>query len=381
MASRKRGRGEGSICRRADGRWMARLDLGWQDGRRAQKAFYGRTRGDVVEKMGKAQQDLQQGLPVSANRQNVEQFLGHWLEQVAKPRVRPRTYDTYHQAVRLHITPYLGHVQLVKLTPQKVQAWLGARATAGVSARRCQYARVVLRIALQQAVKWSLVARNAAALVDPPRVVKREIQPLTPAQARVLLDRSGSHRLGALFAVAVALGLRQGEALGLRWQEDVDLDEGVIHVRQALQRLKGGIAFVEPKSHRSRRSVALPAVVGTALKTHRVRQLEERLAAGRKWQESGLVFTTRIGTPLDPRNVTREFHALLADAGLPRIRFHDLRHTAATLLLAQGVSPRTIMETLGHSQISLTMDTYTHVLPSLQREAAERMDQVLAVDR
>ena len=264
----------------------------------------------------------------------------------------------------------------MKLTPQKVQAWLVARAAAGVSARLCQHARVVLRVALQQAVKWDLVARNVAALVDPPRVVKREPQPLNPEQARALLVRSADHRLGALFAVAVALGLRLGEALGLRW-EDVDLEAGVLHVRQALQRLRGEIAFVEPKSKRSRRSVALPEVVTAALKAHRVRQLEEWMVAGRRWEESGLVFRTCLVTALDPRKVTRAFHKLLVDAGLPRIRLHDLRHTAATLLLAQGVSPRTIMEVLGHSQISLTMDTYSHVLPALLREAADLMDAVL----
>ena len=229
-------------------------------------------------------------------------------------------------------------------------------------------------------MKWILVARNSAALVDPPRVERREITPLDPEQAKTLVEQCLDHRLGALFTVAVALGLRHGETLGLRWAEDVELDSGVLHVRQALQRRKGGIFFVVPKSKRSRRSVAMPAVVTAALKTHRVRQLEERMVAGSRWVESGLVFTTRRGTPLDPSNVTKAFHELLVSAGLPRIRIHDLRHTAATLLLAQGVSPRVIMEILGHSQISLTMDTYSHVLPALQREAAEQMDAVLGAD-
>ena len=377
---RRRGRGEGSVGRRSDGRWMARVDRGWQNGRRVQQALYGRTMAEVVEKLGRAQQALRDGLPVAVHRQTVGQFLSQWLDQVAQPRVRPRTYQTYEEVIRLHITPHIGHVPLVKLTPQRVQAWLGTRSKAGVSPRRCQYARVVLRIALQQAVKWSLVARNSAALVDPPRVERREITPLGPEQAKRLVEQCRGHRLGALFTVAVALGLRHGEALGLRWAEDVDMESGVLHVRQALQRRKGGIFFVVPKSKCSRRSVPMPAVVTAALKTHRVRQLEERMVAGRRWVESGLVFTTRRGTPLDSSNVTKAFHELLATAGLPRIRIHDLRHTAATLLLAQGVSPRDIMEILGHSQISLTMDTYSHVLPALQREAAEQMDAVLGAD-
>ncbi|MBA3639920.1 MAG: tyrosine-type recombinase/integrase [Acidobacteria bacterium] len=243
------------------------------------------------------------------------------------------------------------------------------------------------------------MTRNVAALVEPPRHVAREIQPLSPDQARALLEHTRDHRLGGLVSVATALGLRLGEGLGLRWI-DVDLDAGILSVRQALERSGGDRAArkplierrkelrlrfkaaaarsaerrqirvelkemrekwravqttlhtSEPKSARSRRTVRLPNVVVTALKAHRTRQLEERLAAGGGWTDSGHVFTTPIGTPLDPRNVTREFRALVLSAGLPAIRFHDLRHTAATLLLALGVDPRTIMETLGHSQIS-----------------------------
>jgi integrase len=284
----------------------------------------------------------------------------------------------------------------------------------------------VLRAALNRARKWQLVTQNVAALVDPPRHRPREIQPLTPEQARALLASVTVHRLGALVSVATAVGLRLGEALGLRWQ-DVDFDAGTLSVRQALERsggdavarrplvaerrelrkrwaaapkrsaerrelaqqitanranwraLRTAIQFVEPKSARSRRTIRMPQVVVTALKAHRKGQLEERMALGSAWTDAGLVFTSPTGTPLDPRNARREFHAMLTAApGVPRIRFHDLRHTAATLLLAQGVDPRTIMETLGHSQISLTLNTYSHVLPALQREAAAKMDAILS---
>jgi len=283
----------------------------------------------------------------------------------------------------------------------------------------------VLRAALGQARKWRLVADNVAALVDPPRHRTKEIQPLTPEQARTLIQHAKEHRLGALVSVGTAVGLRLGEALGLRWQ-DVELDAGVLSVRQALERsggdgaarralvierrsllarlkattkrsperkvrreeleavrkrwreLRTTVHFVEPKSARSRRTIRLPQVVIGALKAHRTRQLEERLAAGGGWADSGLVFTTAEGTPLDARNVTREFQPMLKAAGVPRVRFHDLRHTAATLLLSQGVDPRTIMETLGHSQISLTLNTYSHVLPALRLEAAAKLDAVFS---
>lgn len=206
--------------------------------------------------------------------------------------------------------------------------------------------------------------------------VTHEIRPLNPEQARALLTAAREHRLEALLTVAVSLGLRQGEALGLPWSA-VDLEAGTLSVRQSLQRVKRTWQFVEPKSERSRRTVALPGVAVSALRAHRVRQLEERLLAGSRWQDTGLVFTTSIGTPVELSNLTKEFRKLLAKAGIPRIRFHDLRHTAATLLLAQGVDPRTIMETLGHSQISLTLNTYSHVLPVLQQQAASRMNAAL----
>jgi integrase len=175
------------------------------------------------------------------------------------------------------------------------------------------------------------------------------------------------------------LGLRQGEILGLRWS-DVDVETSTLRVAQALQRVNGRLEFVEPKSRRSRRTIPMPPTVARALRAHRSRQLEERIAVGPRWRESDLVFTTSIGTPLDSRNVTRRFQAALERASLPRLRFHDLRHTAASLMLAQGVPARVVMETLGHSQISLTMNTYSHVVPALQREAADRMD-VVRVDR
>lgn len=199
----------------------------------------------------------------------------------------------------------------------------------------------------------------------------------TPTQARTFLDAIRGDRLEALYAVAVALGLRQGEILGLRWA-DVDLDVGKITVCQALQRVDGRLTFVEPKSRRSRRTIPMPPTVARALRAHRARQLEERLTGGPDWNEHDLVFVSTTGTPLDGRNLTRRFQAVLERAGLPRMRFHDARHTCASLLLAQGVQPRVIMETLGHSQIGLTLNTYAHVIPELQREAAERMEEVLA---
>ena len=281
--------------------------------------------------------------------------------------------------MRAHLLPSLERVRLARLTPQDVAACLG-RVETSTSAYTARGAREVLRTALNQALRWELVSRNVAELTDAPRHRARQIQPLTPEQAATLLDAVAGHRLEGLITVAVGLGLRQGEALGLRW-EHVDIEAGVLAVRQTLERGGPEPRFGEPKTERSRRTITMPGVVAAALRRHRKRQLEERLAAGARWVDSGLVFTSPFGTAVDRSGLQKAFKALLRKAGLPDIRYHDLRHTAATLLLTQGVAARTIMETLGHSQISLTMNTYSHVMPKLRQDAAAKMDAILSRGR
>lgn len=373
----KRGQNEGNIYRRADGRWTARVRIGIVAGKHRRVCVYGKTRNEVAKKLRAVITAHEQGMASIPARMTLGQFMQRWLTDSVEPKVRPRTLSSYEQMLRTHITPGLGHVPLQRLGPQHVQAWLNERARSGLSPRTCQYARAILRAALTQAVRWGYVPRNVAALVDAPRATRAEIKPLSPDQARALIASAQRDRKGALVTVALALGLRQGEILGLRWR-DLELDNAMLSVRHALQWLPGkGWQLVEPKSERSRRSISLPDVAAKALRLHRQKQLEDRLLAGPRWTEHDFVFTTRTGTPLDPWNVSKAFKRLLKSAALPNIRFHDLRHTAATLLLSQGVDPRTIMETLGHSQISLTLNTYSHVLPSMQRGAAEKMDRLL----
>lgn len=237
--------------------------------------------------------------------------------------------------------------------------------------------RGVLRTALKQAERWSLVSRNVAALAKPPRSDREPVNPLSPEQARLFIEHSKDSRYGPLFHVAIASGLRQGELFGLRWT-DVDLDAGVLHVRCGLQHVNKVWTFVEPKTRKSRRTVFLPASAAAALRVHRKRQLEARLLAGERWQGWDLVFAFTVGTPLAPSNVTAQLHRLLREAGLPRQRFHDLRHCAASLLLAGGVAPRTIVGIMVHGQIAVTMNTYAHLFPELEREAADILDGVLS---
>jgi integrase len=238
----------------------------------------------------------------------------------------------------------------------------------------------VIRRALNVAVRWQLLAVNPALLVDAPRATQHEVIPLTAAEARQLIAAAADDRMQARWLVGLALGLRQGEALGL-WWEDVDLDARLLRIRRGLQRQRGGgLVFTEPKTARSKRTIPLPAPLAAALIEHQIRQDKERLAAGALWQGSPCVFTTPIGTPIEPRNDFRQFRKLLARAGLPPVRLHDLRHTAASLLLAQNVPARVVMEILGHSQIALTMNTYSHVAPEISREAADRMARMLWQD-
>jgi len=374
---RKRGQGEGSIYKREDGLWVAAVNLGYQGGKLKRKVYYGKTRSEVSEKLTAVLNDLQRGIPLVTERQTVKQFLKCWLADTVKPNVRPSTYISYEQQVRVHIAPGLGHTQLEKLSPQHIQTYINDRLKADLSPKTVKYHLSILRMALGQALRWNLVSRNVAMLVDPPRIEKYEIQPITPEQARVFLLAIQGHRMEALFTVALSLGLRRGEALGLRWQ-DIDFGGRTLRINASLQRIQGKLVLCEPKTKTSRRVLNMPESLVAKLREHRTRQLEEKLLAGSNWVESGLVFTSAIGTPVDPRHVKRHLDPLLKKAELPHYRVHDLRHFCASLLLAQGVPLKVVSEILGHSQISITADLYIHVLPSMRKEAIDLMDSILA---
>jgi|DewCreStandDraft_2_1066082.scaffolds.fasta_scaffold00007_366 integrase len=370
---RKRGNGEGSIRQRTqDGLWEARITL--PNGVR--KSFYGRTRAEVVKKLTAAKRTLDQGLPITTGRNTVGDFLKRWLEEVARPSVRPSTYVGYRNAVINHLIPALGKLPLEKLTPQEVQRLLNDRAQIGLSPRTVQLIRAVLRRALGQAVKWRLLAYNAAQLVDPPRQRRYVARVWTPEETRRFLEAVQGDRFEALYTTAIYLGLRQGEILALRWT-DIDFERRILRVSGTMPTV-GPREVSEPKTERSRRVLPLPEPVANALHQHRVRQLEERLRAGEGWQERGLVFTNVFGGPVDRKGLHYRFKQAIARAGLPDIRFHDLRHGCATFLLAQGVPARAVMELLGHSSIKTTMDVYAHVLPPLLDDAATKLTGLLA---
>lgn len=326
--------------------------------------------------MAAAAAKREQGLPPAPRQLSVARFLSQWLADSVKPRVRPWTYKGYEVIVRVHLTPAIGRVALAELSVQDVQAMVTKQQEQGLASKSIQYIRGVLRTALNDALRWELVHRNVAALARVPSVERKPINPLSPQEARILLAASRYDRLGTLFAVALSLGLRQGEALGLTWDR-VDLANRLIHVDRQLQRVDGKLQLVSLKTTASRRSLPLPDSIALKLEGHRFDQADERRIAGSRWIETGLVFTSTVGTGLDGTAVTKRFQKFLDRAGIPPRRFHDLRHSCASLLLTQNVAPRVVMEILGHSQISMTMNTYSHVMPEQQRDAATSMDAVL----
>jgi integrase len=377
----KRGNKEGSIYRRkSDGKWTGSISL--DNGKR--KVIYGKTRKEVQEKMKTLLHEQQQGNLVASSSQTVEQFVVDWLENTHRRKVRPRTYERYREAVYLHIVPALGHIQLQKLTAQHVRAFYTKKADAGLSASTITCYHSVLHLALDTAVKWGILPKNVCDLVSPPRRERFEIQPLSPGQAEILVAAVRGHRREALFILTLLTGLRRGEVLGLKWQ-DIDLVDGVLQVRRILSRVPTktpGRTHVyveaEPKTKQSRRSIAIAPFAIAALTAHRAKQLEAKTKAGRAWQEHDYVFCTALGTHLSPTQVVKEFKKVLNQAGLPDIRFHDLRHSSASLLLSLGVHPKIVQEILGHTQISMTMDVYSHVLPVMHREAINRLSTAFA---
>ncbi len=339
--------------------------------------MYGSTREEVGRKLALALAAQKAGGLPDGQGLSVGAFLDQWLKDVARPSVRPWTFRGYEVHVRCHIKPVLGRLPLDRLEPTHVQSLMNRKLAEGLSPKSVRYLRGTLRNALNVALRWGLVARNAASLVVGPRMEYHEILPFEPNEARRFLTVVKGHRLEALYTVALTLGLRQGEALGLRWQ-DVDLDMGYLKVTKQLQRVNRVFELVDPKTSRSRRTIVMPPIVSTALRDHRARQECERCSSAPEWNQLGLVFTRPDGHPLDGTVVTHQFHRLLDEARLPQRRFHDLRHSCATLLLAQGVPARVVLEILGHSQIGITMNTYTHVIPELRKDAADRMESLLA---
>jgi integrase len=372
MSRKRRGNGEGSVYQRADGTWCATISVGYDaNGKRKRRTLFGKSKQQVQEKLAKLANEVAHQRDIEPQRIKLGEYLDRWLNDAAKPRIRETTYANYERVIKNHVKPHLGGVPLAKLTAFQIHGLYSCLELAGKSAETIRLVHAVLHRALKQAVRWRLIPFNMAADVDRPRAAKADISPLSAEQVKHLLKAAQGDRLEALYVLAVTAGMRLGELLGLQWS-DLDLQGGAVMVQHSLQELNGKLTLAEPKTARGRRRIELPQMAVDALNRHRKRMLKEGLA-GVSW-----VFPTPSGVPWRRSHFHfHQFKPLLKRADLPDIRFHDLRHTSATLLLSQGVHPKVVQERLGHSQISVTLDTYSHMLPTLQVEAAGKLDSLL----
>jgi integrase len=369
----KRANGEGSIYQQKNGLWVACVTV---EGRK-RKYVYGKTQKEAIQAKQKLLQEVTRGMPQFTCEQTAETFLLSWLEDTIKPNLRHKTYEHYRWCVR-HVVSEIGSIQLRKLTPQHIQRLHARKRAEGCSPQSVKHFHRMLGKALNDAVKWGLIERNVASLVTPPRVTRFDMHVLTAEQARQFLTEASGNFLEALFVMAITTGARVGELLGLSW-DDVNLQTGKVHIRRALVRqAKKGLVLVEPKTERSRRTIHLTALAIEALKGHLLRQQQLKGFGEPGWNEYNLVFCNHVGKPFDHSSLIKDyFHPLLAKAGLPLIRFHDLRHTAATLMLQLEVHPKVVQEMLGHSSIGITLDTYSHAIPTMQIGAAGRLSDLL----
>jgi integrase len=373
----RRGHGDGGIRKTADGkRWEGTISLGYVNGKRKRKSVYGSTYKECRERLKETQRAIEKGQCVD-RQLTVEAFLDGWIHDTMPGTIRPITLDAYDRAVRNWINPHIGQIQLTKLTPADVQAMLRALEDQGLSPRTRQIARAVLRRALNVAVKWEQLDRNVAAMVDPPKGVESRNDALTAEQAQAILDVAKGHRFEALVTLALVLGLRRGELLGLRWT-DVDFDRKEITVSRTISWMAGtGFVVHEPKTRMSARTIPMVLGVEAALREQRRKQRETRMAIGAEWESHGWVFATHKGTLLMPRNVLREFQKLTVAAGLGKVRLHAARHTAATLMLKNGVPLEVVSAILGHSSIRVTADVYAEVGMDAKRRGLAVLDEQL----
>ena len=364
MPRRRRASGEGSVYRiEKKGLWAAQITL--PDGTRKVKTS--KQQSVVREWLLTSRNDLRQGMLVKNDSMTVSAFMAHHMEAVGKHTLRPRTQEIQESLVRLHINPALGKIKLKDLRPNQVQAFYSQKMSFGLSKRTVQLLHVTLRTALKQAVRWGLVARNVTDMVQAPRPEKKAPVFFTKEQLNTFLEGVKGHKWEVIFTLLVYGGFREGEVLGIH-AEDCDMVNRVINVRHTVQSLKTGLILGEPKTKTSKRAVTLPKAAYDKLKAH-LDQLN---------RSQGLIFTTGTGTPIAPRNFVREFKKCLLSAGLPDIRVHDLRHSHASLLLASGVNPKLVQERLGHASVSLTLNLYSHTIPSLGYQVSEKLDQIMA---
>lgn len=370
----------GQITKRGES-WTVRIFLG-RDAKGKRKYSNKTVRGtkkDAQKALNSMLRDADLGLIGDSQRQTLSEYLDIWLETIAKPRLEYRTFKDYGDLLRRYVREPLGNIKLSNLKAVHIQKLYGEMLERGLSPRIIRYTHATLSSALKEAVKLDILPRNVATLVQLPKKIQKEMDVLSKDESILFLQTLEGERFEMLFSFALASGMRCQEYLGLQWK-DINFEQGTATVQRAVvwHRTGGGWHFGRPKTAKSRRTIPLPSSVMQELRRHRLRQNEERLKLGACWHQNDLVFASEIGTPLNPPNVTRHFKRILKKANIrTSIRLYDLRHTTATLLLQAGINPKIVSERLGHSTIILTLDVYSHVLPNMQKDATDQLEQMI----
>jgi integrase len=371
----------GQIIKRGDRTWLIRIFMG-RDAKGKQifhhKTIHG-TKKDAETYRNKVVRDKDMGTFIEPAVVTVKDYLNKWLKTAARPRLRERTYDGYSELLTRYVHPILGEKRLCDVRPLDIQNLYTDMTERGLSPRTVRYTHAIFSSAFKQAIRWHMLIHNPCEAVELPRSERREMKAFSPEEAESFLKAAKENEQGVIFTFALATGMRPEEYLGLKWS-DIDLEKGLSVVRRVLVRRKGGgWYFGEPKTSRSRRTVPLPATLVKLLVAHRRKQAEARLKAGAAYQNNELVFATGSGTPHNSRNLAqRQFQAILKKAELPlNFRLYDLRHSCATLLLVAGENPKIVSERLGHASVVLTLDTYSHVLPTMQEAASQKLERIL----
>ena len=369
--AKRRNNHEGTICRLPSGRFRAQVEI---NGRRL--GYTADTRQACSIWLRNVYQQSEQNDISPVDNRNYSQFLEDWLVSI-KSSLRNTTWTQYQRYVITQIIPDLGNIPLKELRPGKIQTFYNTKIKAGIGARTIQVMHVVIHSSLSQAIKLGLLEKNPDEATTPPKVIYREMSFYDEAQVARLLIAAKGDRNEALYYIALYTGMRQAELLGLRWS-DVDWQRKTIRVQRQLRRdFRLGELFTSPKSKAGNRTILLGSNGIAKLQEHWQLQYQERVFAGDRWQDYGLIFPSSIGTPMDHSNLVKNFKRVIASAGLPVIRFHDLRHSSASLMLNHGVPPIIASRRLGHSRVSITLDTYGHLIPELQSEAADLMDELI----
>lgn len=379
MAER-RSSGDGSVFKRANGKWITKVDR-YVNGKRVFTERVSNTEGEAKAKLKLLLKAKEEGIAPDADKLRLEPYLKDWLQSVKK-ELKPRSYERYDDIIRLHLAPALGREFLVRLTAPRIDAYLREKLESGLAPGTVGGHHAVLRAALNQAMRWGLLSRNPASLVKAPRKVVYEPKWLRPDEAIRFLEAAKGDRYEALYLLAVLLGAREGEILGLTWK-DIDFTVGEVRLWKNLQRNPQNgnkLELQDTKARKSRRTLPLPEILTAALRQRKADQAQDRLLVGPdRWTESGLAFTTRYGTPIRAANLLKSFKRLLVRAGLEERRFHDLRHSCASFLLVLNVPMKVVSEILGHGDMAMTSEIYSHVLPAVRKEAIEGVSRFLGV--